>query len=308
MDDSLLRAHALAESQEGIASRRQLLALGLSEGVISHQLRRGTWRTVLPAVYDLHAPLRDGTAPWRARLVAAQLAHPGQCPAVLATAGRIWGLPYCRDRLVHVRVRPGLEQVQRPGIRFHTWDVLPRDIQRHEGFWVTTPVRTVADLLLRRNREQGVAVLDAAAHLGLIDPDTDPRVIAAIMGGRRGCVRARTYLTQFAVGAQSPLETRIRLIATDGGLPPDQLQVPVLDRDGILLGYGDIGWRTARGWLIAECDGRSAHEHPEALLHDRRRQNAFVLQPGIDVVRFTWADSESPSYVLGVLRRALAGR
>jgi hypothetical protein len=308
MDDPLLRAHALAETQHGVASRAQVLALGISEGRISHQVRTGMWDVILPGTYDLHARLRDGDVPWRSRLIAAQLAHPGQCAAVLPTAGRLWGLPYTRDRLVHVAVRPGLEQVQRPGYRFHTWQVPPLDIVRKDGLLITSPARTVADLLLIRGREQGVATLDAAVHLGLIDPERDVRVIAAIMGGRRGVRRARTYLDQFAVGAQSPLETRIRLIATDAGMPPDGLQVPIYDDAGALLGYGDIGWRTRRGWLIAECDGEGVHALPSALLHDRHRQNEFLLRPGVGVVRFTWADSESPAYVVSVLRRALGRR
>jgi hypothetical protein len=161
-------------------------------------------------------------------------------------------------------------------------------------------------LLLRRGRVHGVAILDSAIHLGLIGAG-DLATIAAIMGGRRGCRRARTYLTMTAVGAQSPLETRVRLIAVDAGLPPDGLQVPVHDHSGRVIGYGDIGWRTPRGWLIAECDGIGPHSLPGALAHDRRRQNEMLQQPGVSIVRFTWTDADSPAYVVGMIRRGLAG-
>lgn len=298
-------AYVLAEGQFGVASRSQLLASGLSSGAIDHRVRTRAWTVPLAGVYDLHAPVRDDRLPWQAVLMTAQLAHPGECAAVLSTAGRLWGLPYCNDREVHVRVRPGLEQVQRPGIRFHTWQVWPRDIVRCGPFLTTAPVRTVADLLLRRGRDHGVAILDAALHHGLMGLD-EITTVAAIMGGRRGCRRARTYLTLAAIGAQSPLETRVRLIATDAGMPPDALQVPILDEAGQLLGRGDIGWRTRRGWLIAECDGLVPHSAPPALAHDRRRQNELLLRPGVSVIRFTWADADSPAYVVGVIRRALA--
>lgn len=305
MDTLLLRAHALAETQFGMASRQQLMDLGLTSGSISHHLRCGAWSIAMEGVYDLLAPIRDQVVPWRSRLAAAQLAHPGRAVAVGPTAGRVRGLPYCRDALVHVAMPPGREQEQRPGYRFHTWAIEPLDIVRAGGFLVTSPVRTVADLLLMRGREQGVAILDAAVHTALIDPTRDPDVIGAIIGGRRHCRRARAHLREMTVGAQSPLETRIRLIACDAGLRPDALQVPIIDPRGHLLAYGDIGWRTRRGWLIAECDGAAVHSLPQALLHDRRRQNEILLQPGFDVVRFTWADSESPTYVVSVLRRAL---
>ena len=71
---------------------------------------------------------------------------------------------------------------------------------------------------------------------------------------------------------------------------------------GVLLGYGDMGYRLpSGGWLIVEADGRSVHELPEALLHDRRRQNAFLGEPDITMVRFTWEDTRHDSYIPGVL-------
>lgn len=301
---TLDRAYALAASQFGLASRSQLLAAGLTAGALDHRVRVREWTVPLAGVYDLHAPLRDDGLPWEALLMSAQLAHPGECAAVLATAGRLRGLPYCSDGGIDVRVPPGLEQVQRPGIRFHTWKVWPRDIVRDGPFLVTVPVRTVADLLLRRGRDQGVAILDAALHLGLITLE-DLTTVAAIMGGRRGCRRARTYLPLTAIGAQSPLETKVRLIAVDAGHPPDGLQVPLLDDAGRVIGYGDLGWKTRDGWLIAECDGIGPHSLPNALAHDRRRQNELLLQPGVTIVRFTWPDTESPAYVVSVIRRAL---
>ncbi len=80
----------------------------------------------------------------------------------------------------------------------------------------------------------------------------------------------------------------------------------VSDDHGALLGYGDMGWRLRDGtWLVAEADGRSVHELPEALLHDRRRQNAFLAGAGVSIVRFTWADCRTPSYIPGILRPLL---
>ena len=58
--------------------------------------------------------------------------------------------------------------------------------------------------------------------------------------------------------------------------------------------------------LVVEADGRSVHELPEAILHDRRRQNAFVGVPDVTVVRFTWDDTRRDAYIPGVLRPILA--
>ena len=40
---------------------------------------------------------------------------------------------------------------------------------------------------------------------------------------------------------------------------------------------------------------------PQALLHDRHRQNSFMTVPGVIVVRFAWADTRDASTIPGVL-------
>ncbi len=106
--------------------------------------------------------------------------------------------------------------------------------------------------------------------------------------------------------AQSPLETDVRLIAWDAQLPPDTLQLPIHDVGGVLLGYGDLGWRRdGRRWLVAEADGAEIHDQPRALYRDRHRANDFVATGDVDVIRFTDADCRRPAYVVSTLRRHL---
>ena len=107
--------------------------------------------------------------------------------------------------------------------------------------------------------------------------------------------------------SQSPLETRVRLIAAAAGRPPHDLQYEVRDTRGIVLGYGDMAWhRPDSRVLIAECDGRIWHESPSAVLRDRRRSNDFSAVGGIDMVRFTWDDTLRPSYIRHVLDQHLS--
>src|SRR5207245_6175152 len=122
--------------------------------------------------------------------------------------------------------------------------------------------------------------------------------LTALMAGRRSAVSGRARLAEADGRAQSPLETRIRLIASDVGFPADTLQLPVVDRQGHLLGYGDLAWfRPGRRMLIAECDGASVHTAPAAVLRDRYRSNDFITRGEVDIVRFTWRDAEQPTYV-----------
>ncbi|MEO3775698.1 hypothetical protein ABGB16_02375 [Micromonospora sp. B11E3] len=178
----------------------------------------------------------------------------------------------------------------------------PGDIVQVSGIPVTSPLRTVTDVILRQSRYPAVAVLDSALNRRLLT-DEDLAAVPALMRGRRGAVAARAYLADADGRAQSPLETRARLRCVDGGVPPDVLQLEVRDEEGRLLGIGDLGWRAAR--LIAEADGNGPHAAPDALFADRRRQNRLV-NAGWRILRFTWADTLHPDYIPRTVRRAMS--
>jgi hypothetical protein len=67
--------------------------------------------------------------------------------------------------------------------------------------------------------------------------------------GARGVSRLRTALDLTDSGAESPQESRLRLIIVDGGLPPPETQIEFRD----LRIRVDMGWRE---WKVAvEYDG-----------------------------------------------------
>ncbi len=226
--------------------------------------------------------------------------------AVLHSAALLHGLQGGpTGQVPQIAVPPGLEKRQRAGLDLRFWELRDYELTQIDGIPVTTVMRTLADACRLLPRFQAVAYVDSALNSGLVGP-ADLDVVRGLMSRRRNCVAGRRLLAQARPGAQSPLETRVRLRATDGGFPPDAMQVPVLDPEGRVLGYGDMGFCLPEGgWLIVEADGRSVHELPEAVLHDRHRQNAFVAVPGNTVVRFTWADTRSAAYIPSVLRPML---
>jgi len=58
-------------------------------------------------------------------------------------------------------------------------------------------------------------------------------------------------------------------------------------------------------WLLVEADGLRYHDQPDALLHDRRRQNAFLNARVSSVIRFTWEDTTHDAYIPSVIGAAL---
>ncbi|MEU8187692.1 type IV toxin-antitoxin system AbiEi family antitoxin domain-containing protein [Micromonospora carbonacea] len=247
-----------------------------------------------------------GPVPTRARVRAAVASLGPGAFAVLDTALELHGIAGLRrSSTVHVSVpvdRPRPQRNSDPALTVHQLTTAPDDIVRVAGIPVTSVLRSVTDVILRQDRYPAVSVLDSALNRGLLTPD-DLFTAGALIRGRRGAVAARGYLREADGRAQSPLETRSRLRCADGGVPPDTLQLQVRDRDGHLLGIGDLGWRAAR--LIAEADGVGPHSSPEALLTDRRRQNRLV-NAGWRVLRFTWSDTLNPDYIPWAVRQALS--
>ncbi|MFI7574620.1 hypothetical protein [Micromonospora sp. NPDC049497] len=225
--------------------------------------------------------------------------------AVLGTAAELYGLAgLAPTSEIHISVPVAAPRAQRstdPHLVVHQLTVPVGDTCRVAGIAATTPLRTLADLMLRAHRYPAVSLLDSALNRELITV-TELAAIPALIRGRRGAVAARGYLAEADGRAQSPLETRTRLRCVDGRVPPDVLQLEVRDDDGYLLGIGDLGWRAPS--VIAEADGRGPHGTPEAAYADRRRQNRLV-NAGWTVLRFTWQDTLDPHYIPWTVRQAL---
>jgi hypothetical protein len=294
----------IALTQDGVVAAAQALAAGLSRTDIRHLCRARRWRRLALGMYYVWT---DREPPRRALIRAAVASFGPRALAVLDTAAELCGIAGMRrTEKIHVSVPVMDPRAQRAAasVVVHQLTIDPREICSAGGIRVTTPVATVADLILRVDRYTAVSLLDSAFSRGLVRDDGVGRILALIRG-RRGAVAARRFLAEADGRAQSPLETRTRLRCVDGRVPPDGLQVDVRDEDGYLLGVGDLGWLAAK--VIAEADGAGSHGTPEAVFADRRRQNLFV-NAGWKVLRFTWADTLRADYIPYVVRDALRAR
>ena len=161
------------------------------------------------------------------------------------------------------------------------------------GFPVTTVERTVHDLAVRLRTDDLVCLLDSALRLGWMPQKED----------RRARSRMREALPLADARSESPLETRLRLLLTRAGLPPESLQFEVRDATGRMVARVDMAWPGVR--LGIEADGRSVHGLPEALLGDRRRQND-LQELRWTILRFTWDDVVNhPQAVIAKVRWTL---
>jgi len=270
---------------------------------------------LLRGVYLFDPDLYDDL-PRRVAYRAALLAEgPGSC-LVGVSAARMWGLqglPPSDDEILVALVGGGsrrrlrglnLEGSSMPPVVVRQLPILPGEVVLVDGLSVRALGRTVVDAALDLDRPEALSVLDSALHLELLSHDRLADEIADAKG-RPGIARVRGLANIADARAESPLESRIRLICVDGEVAPDELQYPVHDDGGRLAAVADMGWiKGRRRPLFAEADGQ-VHALPSPVFRDRRRGN-FLVAAESDTVRFVWADALRPRYVLHVVRSALS--
>jgi hypothetical protein len=151
------------------------------------------------------------------------------------------------------------------GIVLHSDRLADDEVCIVAGIPVTTPARTAYDLGRCSGLETAVIRLDAlmqATHLKAVDVS----VLADRHRGARGIKQLREAITLSDAGAESPQETRTRLVLTHAGLRPKQTQIKVFDRFGVFVRRIDMGWAD---WKVGvEYDGEQHWTDPGIRAHD----------------------------------------
>lgn len=139
-----------------------------------------------------------------------------------------------------------------PGIVVRSYELDRREVRVANGIRITTPERTAFDIGRTMPQDRAVPVLDAlanATHFTILDVVA----LAESKPGIRGVRRLRAALRLVDGGAESPQESRLRLLLVRAGLPPPETQIPFVDQYGVTRIRVDMGWRA---WKVAvEYDG-----------------------------------------------------
>ena len=143
-------------------------------------------------------------------------------------------------------------------------------------------------------------IIDVALHRRMIAQDPLRKWIVA-HAGYRGIGVLRRAIELADARAESPMETRLRLLFILAGLPRPTLQVSLRADRGIFLARPDLYYPIHR--VAIEYDGAT---HRESLVADNRRQNR-LLEAGYRILRFTAADvMTTPAATVRMVCRALA--
>jgi hypothetical protein len=170
------------------------------------------------------------------------------------------------------------------------------------GFRTTSVMQTLFDISRRLSLVEAVVIADMALHAGLVEAFEFSDWLAT-RKGRQGVRAARRVLELGDAAAESPMETRLRMLLVLNALPRPEVQVTLRDESGVFLGRPDLFYREHK--LGLEYDGEF---HRVSLVEDNRRQNR-LLSAGIKLLRFTAGDVlRRPASVVAQVRDMLIKR
>ena len=216
------------------------------------------------------------------------------------TAAWLFGLDLDPTQPVEIVVPPGSGIRSRAGLSVRRCEIPPAEVVTIRGLPATALPRTLAGLCLLRPAVEALVAIDMAFRSGLTDAAALCRYAEAAKG-RAGAGRLRS-LAVLAAPAESPMETRLRWLLLEAGLPRPEVQAILRDDKAQFVGRADLYYPAAR--MVLEFDGGN---HRERLVEDDRRQN-LLMNAGYRLLRFTAADIHNrPDVLVAQVRSALEG-
>lgn len=296
------RIGEIAGRQHGQISRAQLIDLGVGTPMIDAAVRRGLLVVIHRGVYAVGHLALPPLAPF----MAAVLAVGGAAFVSHAAAAAIWALtdqPRPDGMDIDVTIIDGDRGRRRPGIRVHRDVRLDlRDVVAHVDVPVTTPARTVLDLVPSLSSRQVERAVDALLTRRLATRQQLAATVArcphhAGAGRLAALAEAERRIPE---AAASEAEERFLALIRRAGLSMPRTNVYV-------EGYEvDALWPAER--VIAEVDGYAFHSTRGSFEADHARDLALAAA-GYVVLRFTYRQVvEHPETVVAAVVRALTAR
>jgi hypothetical protein len=234
----------------------------------SEAVRAGVWtkrdlRRSCTRVYRDVYQRRGGPLTARDRAVAAWLWSGKKAVVAGISASALHGVewvdPQSPAELITDRKRPP------PLIVVRNETLLAGESVRIGGVPVTSPARTAFDLGRRPGLQAAVMRIDSLARATGVTA-ADVYSLSNAHRGARGMNQLRRVLPLIDAGAESPQETRTRLVLIRGGLPRPQTQIVVRNMWGAVLARIDMGWEE---WLVGvEYDGAQHWTDPRIRAND----------------------------------------
>lgn len=131
------------------------------------------------------------------------------------------------------------------------YHLAPQEIQIGDGMRLTTPARTALDIGRLLSQDRAVPILDALMNVTGLDR-AEVWEPADRHRGMRGVQQARMSVALADGGAETPLQSRVRLALHSMCEWPIRTQIPFYDDWGLVFTRAAMGWPRLK--IAVECD------------------------------------------------------
>lgn len=300
-------------AQLGLGTRRQVIAAGGDDSLISRRLRSGRWEIAEPGVYAI-----VGVAwTWRRNLAAVVLSLSSAMASHRAAAGLLGAVADDRalrpieltvpaDRTPRRDFGPTRERIGDLPIIVHESIDFHRDLPiLVDGIPTTPPLRLAVDLgsvVPFDSYRRAIGILRRTHGVDWVSLERTYRRHGA--QGRNGCGSLRDLLDRHFGENGAPdevVEIRCADLIRRAGLPRPVHQHAVQPPDGRTARF-DLAYPEYR--IGIETEG-AIHAEDEVRRSDNRRRNNVQLT-GWTVFTFSWEEvTFEPEYVVATIRAAL---
>jgi len=284
----------------GLYGYRQLLEAGFSEEEIRSARVTGTLVRLYRGVYALGLPVPGSRRPLEVLRILGVAARSPSMVVSHASAAVLHNIPLWQidHTVVHLTKEAGGGSARTPGGVVHSATVADDEVATSNGILVTSVARTLVDLCRFSGFESAVIACDHALQQRLVAP-AELAIALERARHRPGNAAARRAVG-FADGrAESPGESRSRVLIHRLGLAPPELQIDVHDRFHTVLGRTDLGY--VEDAALIEFDGkvkygkllRTGESPSEVVVREKLREDA-IRAVGTSVLRIVWSELDRP--------------
>lgn len=295
---------------DGLLLRRNALQAGIDDKALARLVDNSVLVKLRQAIYCRRDVFMAADPRERHRLLSlgvmnlygdhVALSHGSAC---IVQGGPAYGLALDDVHLTHLSGGGR----QRSRIRHHNGECRVGDLRRHQGFWVTTPARAVADTVCTDGVVAGLVQANYFLHMGLA---THGEIVAMLERARNwpGSLRHHPVLLLADARIESVGETRSDHLFFTQGLPRPTPQYAIRDDERGLSYRVDFAWPEHR--VIVEFDGEEKYHRyrkpgesiEHMVMREKHREDRIRELTGWVVIRITWRDLNFPVHTAKRIR------
>jgi hypothetical protein len=301
----------------GVLLRRDVLAALFDDRPIRRAVRSQQLTRIRSGAYCLTAVWQAADRAERHRLTSHAVRRRygddvarSHASAHLELGGPDWGIDL---RNVHLTNLTGIGERTQSGIVHHRGVTRVGDVTRHDGSWLTAPVRTALDTATLAPRDPAVCVLNYYQQRGLASRAELEHGIEQ-MKEWPASLGLRLKLRLSSESCESVGEQRTELMCRDQRIPMPIPQYEISHPSGRLAGRVDFAWP----WLgkMMEFDGdakylslrRPGETIEQCVMREKAREDLLRRLTGWQLIRVIWADLDRPGVTAAMIRDFLGYR